>query len=114
MKVVVSATGFELTPSIKTYAEEKIGSLDRLVGRFESEGEIEARVVLSKTTRHHKHGNVFRIVADLRLPKQILRAEDTDDDVHASIDLVRDRLRQEVEKYRDKFLASRRKGRPEI
>lgn len=111
MRIDVSASGFELTPSIKAYAEEKIGLLDRLVGRFESEGELEARVVLEKTTRHHKHGNVFRVAADLRLPKQILRAEDVDDDVYASIDLVRDRLRKEVERYRDRFLKPKRNGR---
>lgn len=108
MKVVVSAAGFELTPSIKFYAEEKIGSLGHLLGRFEAEGEVEVRVVISKVTKHHKHGNIFRIVADLRLPKQILRAEDTDDDAHTSIDLVRDRLRKEIEKYRTKYLEAAR------
>jgi len=101
MQINIKATNLDLTPALKDYIEAKIGSLSKFLQRFEAEGVVEAWVEVGRTTRHHQKGNVFRAEADLRLPGKVLRAEDEDFDVRAAIDKIKDRLKREIERYKD-------------
>ena len=100
MKLNLKATGLDLTPSIKEYCDEKIGSLAKLVQRFDAEGAAEVWLEIGRTTKHHHKGPVFRAEADLRLPGKVLRAEQEDIDVRAAIDRIRTKLRLEILKYK--------------
>ncbi len=100
MKITTKTTGLDLTPSLKTYIDKKLGGLAKFVKRFDETGQAELWVEVARTTRHHRHGDVFLAEADLRLPKKILRAEEKGEDVRAAIDLLQRKLRSEVEKYR--------------
>jgi ribosomal subunit interface protein len=105
MKITTKTTGLELTPSLKTYIEKKLGGLAKFVKRFDETGQAELWVGVARTTRHHRHGEVFLAEADLRLPKRILRAEEEAEDVRAAIDLLQRKLHLEIEKYKTKFAA---------
>ncbi len=102
MKISIKATGFDLTPSITTYIEEKLGSLAKFLQKFDLTGQPELWVEIGRTTRHHAHGDVFRAEADLRLPKKILRGVEEREDIHAAIDGLKNTLRLEIEKYKTK------------
>lgn len=108
MKISIKAINLDLTPSIKIYIKEKFDPLQKLIKRFDMENQAEIRLEIVRTTRHHRHGDVFMAAADLRLPRKILRAEETLTDVRSAIDVVRDTLRLEIEKYRERFLKVRR------
>jgi ribosomal subunit interface protein len=100
MQIITKATGLGLTPSLKKYVDMKLGSLDRLVRKFELQGEVEMRLEVARTTAHHRKGPVFMAEANLRLPYRILRAVHNDADVRTAIDMIRAKLALEIKKYK--------------
>ena len=101
MKINLKATELDLTPALREYIERKIDSLSRFLKRWDAEGAVEIWVEVARTTRHHHKGNVFRAEADLRLPGKVLRAEDEDRDIRTAIDRIKDKLKREIEKYKE-------------
>ena len=100
----VAQANLEITPPLQVYIEEKLVPLAKFIRKFEDAGEAELWLELSRTTRHHqKGGEVYLVVADLRLPRKILRAEEYAEDVRKAIDQVKDTMRLEIEKYKTKF-----------
>lgn len=109
MKITIKATRLDLTPSIKTYIQTKIGSLDKFLKSLEMRGDVEVWLEIGRTTAHHHKGNVFRAEADVRLPGRILRADYEDKNIRTAIDKIRNTLHSEIEKY--KTTRSEREGR---
>ena len=101
MKIHIKATNFELTTSLKDYVDEKIGSIGKLIKKWDMDSSIEVRVEIGRTTNHHHKGDVFRAEANLRLPHKILRAEDENTDIRTAIDRVEDMLKREITKYKE-------------
>ena len=94
MKVIIKGTNLALTEPLKQYVNEKIGHLEHY-----SDEIIEARVELETSTHHQK--GFFRCEVNLDLPHmQVLRAESTEPDLYAAIDLVVPKLRAELERYK--------------
>lgn len=102
MNIIIKAVRLDLTPSIKTYINEKLGTLSKYIEKFNLEGQPELWLEVTRTTRHHQKGLVFNAKADLRLPGKVLRAVHDDADVRLAIDRVRDALKVEIEKYKTK------------
>jgi len=101
MQIDIKAIKLELTPTIREYIESKIGSLSRFLKRFETENEIKIFVEIARTTRHHKTGDVFCAEASFMIGKKLIRAEHTDWDIRIAIDKVKDKLQQEIKKYKE-------------
>lgn len=108
MKINVKAAGLELTPSLNVYIEDKLGGLSKLIKRFDEEGVAELWLDLARTTRHHHKGDVFRAEADLRLPRKILRVQKEAGDIRTAIDMLKDTLRLEIDKYKTRSHKIRR------
>ncbi len=108
MKINIKKTNHLVSPAVEDYIEERLMPLAKFIQPFDDAGEAEIWLEISRTTRHHKKGEVFFAAADLRLPGQILRAEDHADDLHAAIDAVKSKLHAEIEKYRTKHFEHRR------
>lgn len=110
MKINIKTTNLKLTPSIKNYIEEKIGSFDKIIPQLKNDDfsakkgkpTVEAWVEIGKTTSHHHKGEVFRAECQIRLPGRSLRAESTREELHLAIDEVKDELQGEIKKYREK------------
>ena len=100
MQINIKATGLDLTPAVREYIENKIGSLDKFLKRFEAQGEVKAEIEIARTTRHHRKGNVFYAETNLYLPKRTIRAEHSDWDVRAAINMVKDKLKLKIQKYK--------------
>lgn len=108
MRITFKGTNLTLTPAIEAYAESKFGGLDRF---FETQEEVEVRLELGRTTRHHKQGeDVYRAEVNLELPGRMIRAEASALDLHAAIDLVKDELKRELSKDRERRDTLYRKG----
>lgn len=109
MRIEINTVRFDLSPQIKKYIEEKIGSVSRVVKKFEADGEVTIFVELSRSTRHHKNGEeVYYAEATLRLPKKTIRAECTNEDAYAAIDAVKDMVKEDVAKFKDLLLKKER------
>jgi ribosomal subunit interface protein len=109
MNITIVAKKLDLTPSIKKFIEDKFGSLARMMSSFEKEGGLDCFVEISRTTRHHKSGEVFYTEATMRLPGKTLRAEASDLDIRIAIDGVKDTLKAEINKYKEKTDERRKK-----
>jgi ribosomal subunit interface protein len=101
MKINILGNKLDLTPSIKKYIQDKFISLEKMLSRFEKEGEVMLFVEIARSTKHHRKGDVFYAEATLELPQKKLRVEHFDADVRASIDVIKDTLRNELKKYKE-------------
>jgi putative sigma-54 modulation protein len=97
MQILISAKDFPLTPSIKTYAEEKLNRL----GRFWS-GLVRMHLELSKN-RHHRHGDVVVSHAWIEAPGNDIRCRVTATDIYESIDMLSAKLERQVVKAKERM-----------
>lgn len=103
MRIDIKGTQLELTPSLKTFINQKIGAVGKLLARFERDGELTLFFEVARTTKHHRHGDVFYAEATLAFPGgQTIRIEENDADARVAIDRVRDRLKLEIQKQKDR------------
>lgn len=106
MKITIEAVGMELSESMRTYVASKFKPLEKFLKRFEGAGEMTVSVEVVRTTRHHRKGDVFEVVAGVRLPKKSVRVAESADDVRTATDRAKDVLRAEIEKYKEKTILS--------
>lgn len=103
MHITIKATQLALMPALREYIEEKLGGLAKLLARFEAKGELTLFVEIARTTKHHKRGEVFYAEATLALPGAgTLRIEEYDADVRTAIDRVKDRLKLDIVRHKER------------
>lgn len=100
MKFIIRGRKVEVTPAIKQYITEKIGRLDKY---FNDPEELTATVLI-------KIKEIDQIV-EVTIPakKLILRAEDTNKDLYAAIDLVVDKLERQIRKNKTRLAKKKNK-----
>lgn len=108
MQIIIKGNQLDLSESLKSYAKEKLGTLERFIQKFESEGEQELSVEVLRTTRHHHKGDVYQANVALKLPDKVLKASSEHEDIHAALDGCKDQLKLEIEKYRTKKIDKKR------
>ena len=94
MKFIIRGKNLEVTDSIKSYIEEKIGKLDKY---FEKPGELTANVIVRVKGKDQ--------IVEVTIPEKkiILRGEESSEDLYASIDLVSDKLERQIKKNKAKM-----------
>ena len=102
MNLDIKDTNLEVTPTIKQYIEDKVSSLSKFLEKWESSGNANARFELAKTTNHHNKGEVFYAELNINLGKKMLRAEHSADDAYKAIDKVKDVMKEEIVKFKEK------------
>ena len=101
MKINITATNLDLTPAYREYIEERLNSLDKFMSKFDPEA-VQAWVVAARTTKHHKHGDVYHAEINLKFPGEVLRARAEGSDARAVVDEAKDKLKQEIIKLKDR------------
>ena len=91
MKIYIKGRNLKVTSALRLYAEEKIGHLAHYLDPIES-----AHITL----RTERTVQIVDVV--LTLKHFLIKAEERSPDMYASIDLVRDRLEQQIRKYKTK------------
>lgn len=89
MKIFVKGRNLRVTPALQAYVEEKIGHLEHYLDPI-----LDAHVTL----RTERKLQIVDVV--LNLKHYLMKAEERSPDMYASIDLVRDRLEQQIRKYK--------------
>jgi putative sigma-54 modulation protein len=107
MKIDLKTKNFEITPSIRTYLQEKLDALDKFLPKDES---IFADVELAQTTKHHHKGDIFKAEVNLTMPGRLIRAVAEKWDLRAAIDVVKDELQREITMNKEKNISLYRKG----
>ncbi len=98
---IITKTDIELTPSLASYLEKKFSQLDKFVVAVAKTNPSELKIEIKRTTKHHRKGDVYHVVAAFRAAKVSLRADAEADDVLAAIDAAKDTLRKEIENYKE-------------
>ena len=104
----IKYTRLEPSPALNGYLEEKLGPLEKYVENFGTPHDL--RVELEKTTRHHQNGPFFRAEANINIPGQMFRVEQTAEDLYAAIDMMKNEIERQLMEYSDKLRTKRRKG----
>ncbi len=100
MRIDIQATSLEATPPLKEYIERKIGGLEKFLRKFNPES-VAAEVEVARSTKHHRHGRVYHVDVNLIMPKKMIRAAYDGEDIRVTIDIVRNKLQREIEKYKE-------------
>jgi ribosomal subunit interface protein len=115
MNIIVKTKNFELTPSLREFVENKIGSLEKYFDLLRGAddpslvSEIDAVVEVGKTTLHHRKGDICRAEVLLTFHSNKLRAAKSADDLEKAIVAVRDDLQRQITDFKEKAIDKNRK-----
>lgn len=100
MKINIHGNKLDVTESIRKYVLEKLGKLDKYFGNPD---EITATVALKVRGKEQ--------IVEITIPikKAILRCEETNDDLYASIDFAVDKLERQIRKNKTKMKKQKEK-----
>ncbi len=97
MQIAVTAKKMEITPAIRSYAEDKIGRLEKFF-----DGIMDAHILL----RVEKHRHIAE--ATLHAAHADFTGKENNEDLYAAIDRLADKLEAQVRKYKTRSLNRRR------
>ena len=93
MKFIISGKNIEVTPGLKDAIEQKLGKLERY---FTPETEINVTLSVEKGRQ--------KIEVTIPVKGNIIRSEQTSNDMYVSIDLVEEIIERQIRRYRKKLI----------
>jgi len=102
MRIVIKYTNLDSTPAMQAFIEDKIGAVAKLLKRWEEGRELTAMIEVARTTKHHHKGDVFYAEASIELPGKLLRAEEKAWDIRQAIDKVKQKLKLEITRFKER------------
>lgn len=100
MKFNIRGQKVDVTSAIKEYAEKKIGKLDKY---FPNAAELTASILLKV------RGKEQTVEVTIPIKKIVLRAEETNKDLYAAIDLVSEKLERQIRKNKTRIAQRKNK-----
>jgi ribosomal subunit interface protein len=97
VKKILKGTGLELTPAIDAAVDKIIDVLDKYVDPTDTSAMAEVEV--SRTTNHHRSGDIFRAEINFHSRVGSLRSESEKGDLYAALIEAKDEI---VESLRSK------------
>ena len=85
-------------------------SVEKLLGRHPSFEAISLDLELVYGTRHHKKGEIWEAIANLRLPGKHIWQKTSVEDIHAAIDDLEDILKRELTKVKERSRSRELRG----
>jgi putative sigma-54 modulation protein len=94
MNYNVRGENIEVTPAIREYVEKKVAKMERYFTETpEANVNVNLRFNQDKTSK---------VEVTIPLPQLVLRAEETNSDMYAAVDLIVDKLERQVRKHKTK------------
>jgi ribosomal subunit interface protein len=101
MQIDIHAKTLELNAPLRTFIEEKTADLEHLLGTM---GEAHIKWEVGLTSKHHQSGPIYYAEANISLTGgPLLRAESTNYDLHAAIVDVKDELKVQIKKFKERL-----------
>jgi putative sigma-54 modulation protein len=101
MQLFLTARNLEITPALRSYAEEKLTRLTKYLEQI-----VTVHVTLS-VNKHRQTAEVTLRVRDLTI-----RAEEESDDLYSSIDLVVEKLERQILRYKERIMTHGTRSAP--
>lgn len=110
MNITISALNIDLTASLKDYIEKRLSGLSKFTA-----GEPVVTVDISKTTSHHRQGEIFEAKVRVITPlgKQYI-ASSQKSDMYEAIDDVRSEIVRELSSAKSKNATLFKRGAQRI
>lgn len=93
MRYTITGRNIDVTPGLKAAIEEKIGKLDRY---FNPDTEVAVTLSVQKDKQ--------KIEVTIPVKGNIIRAEESSNDMYVSIDLVEEVIERQMKKYKTKLI----------
>lgn len=98
----IRVKNFQLSESLRVYAERKIFSQFKKLFRGQTDGfNIDLDIELG--TRHHKKGNIWHARIGVTGPHVSLLAETDSSTAQSAIDLLEEELKRELKKHKERI-----------
>ncbi|OLS37836.1 ribosome-associated translation inhibitor RaiA [Bacillus sp. MRMR6] len=94
MNYNVRGENIEVTPAIREYVEKKISKLERYF--------TEAPKAKVNVNLRFNQDKTSKVEVTIPMPHLVLRAEETNTDMYAGIDLITDKLERQIRKHKTK------------
>jgi putative sigma-54 modulation protein len=106
--ITMSANKLELDGPLKNYITKKIGRLDRFLPRHARKS-VHAEVVIAQVNR--AHGNKYECEVVIHVPDVTITAKDSTLNSFAAVDIVEEKLKNQLKKYKDSRTEASQGGR---
>ncbi|MCI5584933.1 MAG: ribosome-associated translation inhibitor RaiA [Lachnospiraceae bacterium] len=93
MKFIISGKNIDVTPGLRTAVEDKLGKLEKY---FTAETEVHVTLGVEKDRQ--------KIEVTIPVKGNIIRSEQTSNDMYVSIDLVEEIIERQLKKYKNKII----------
>lgn len=100
MEIFVRGDNVKVTEAIESYIGEKLKRIEKYIGDSET---VRATAVINVKNHNQK------VEVTIPLKTFILRAEETQDDLYAAIDIVTDKLERQIRKNKTKLQSKKMK-----
>ena len=100
MEIVIRGSKLEITDAMEAYAKEKLTKLDKYL-----DGTEEAKATVLVKVR----GHLNKVEVTIPLKNLILRAEESQEDFYAAIDVVIDKLERQIRKNKTRIASTKKK-----
>ena len=113
MRINIRQKDIEITSSLREYLNMKIvRPVEKLLKRTDASQDPVLDIEVSRTTRHHHKGEVYRVSATLGLGGKTIRASAEESEAHAACDILEDELKREITHFKTSSLSmAKRLGR---
>ena len=103
MKINLQGKNIEITEAINDYVIKKVTNLGKVFSEIEEAGgEVLVRFNISKTTNHHKAGDVFEADTTTSINGKDFHFTSTKEDLYQAIDEVKESLYEEIRRNKDR------------
>lgn len=99
MKIIISGRNIDVTAGLRSAVEAKIGKLEKY---FTADTEVFVTLSVEKDRQ--------KIEVTIPVKGNIIRSEQTSNDMYVSIDLVEEIIERQLKKYRTKLIAQHQAG----
>lgn len=110
MVTTLKGTNIELIATLRTFIDERVESIAKLLGQKQKEA-AKMDIEVGRPSKHHRKGAVFYAEINLEVGPKLFRASAQDEDLHTAIDAVRDELKRQLRKYKTKKQSQHRRVR---
>ena len=93
MKFIISGKNIDVTPGLRTAVEDKLGKLEKY---FTADTEVHVTLGVEKDRQ--------KIEVTIPVKGNIIRSEQTSNDMYVSIDLVEEIIERQLKKYKNKII----------
>ncbi|MDP2647656.1 MAG: ribosome-associated translation inhibitor RaiA [Candidatus Yanofskybacteria bacterium] len=104
MKLDIFAKNIELDNPLRVFVEDKMNDLEHLFG----DEDVKVKVEIGKPSKHHRTGPVYYAEVNVNIGGKLFRGQAKHFDLRAAIVEVKEELRIQINKLRDKQKSQKR------